>query len=78
MAGKGKITKAYQKSEKRFELNSDLCENARKMKDCEVRLDRMEFSKIRIGCTAECDDDNTLKCNIKQTGADRFTIRIGR
>lgn len=45
--------------------------------DCCVRLDRVEFSKIRIGCTANNEDGDAIKCHIKQTGSDSFDIRMG-
>lgn len=51
---------------------------AEKMRECYVRLDKAEFKKIHIKCTAKRNEDEAeLKCNVKQTGANSFTIRIG-
>lgn len=48
------------------------------LEQCYVRLDKVTFSKIRMACTAKCvEDGEVLDCNIKQTGADTFTIRMG-
>ncbi|XP_031625310.1 uncharacterized protein LOC116341966 [Contarinia nasturtii] len=50
-----------------------------KIKPCEVRLERLFLSKIRIRCTATSSEKNdNLVCHIKQDEINTFSIRIKR
>lgn len=47
--------------------------------NCSVRLERMNFSKIRIGCSANTTEPGVnLACSLKQTGTNTFFLQIKR
>lgn len=49
------------------------------IKPCQVNLTKMEFSKIRIGCSVKSSEPNVkLVCDLKQKNANTFTLKITR
>lgn len=48
------------------------------LKDCSVKLDRLNFSKIRIKCSANSDQGDMFRCDIKQDGVNSIRIAIKR
>lgn len=49
------------------------------IKPCALKLDRMEFKKIRMQCTAtSLEQDVKLKCDITQKDTNTFSISIKR
>lgn len=49
------------------------------VKSCAVKLERMEFKKIRMQCTATCsEDDLKLKCHMVQKESNTFRLTIKR
>lgn len=49
------------------------------IKPCRVNLTKMEFSKIRIACSAHSSDRNEkLSCDLSQENTNTFSLKITR
>lgn len=48
------------------------------LRNCSVNLNRYNFSKIKIKCTAKSEDNTKLATTLKQTDVNTFLIGIKR